>query len=67
MVPMVGRTVQSKEQQQESLPGFRLPEAKENLNNECENERQKIEKNNPFKTYFNTTHGTTCGFYQSDG
>lgn len=47
-VPMVGRTVRSKEQQQESLPGFRLPEAKENLNNECENERQKIQKNQPF-------------------
>lgn len=47
-LPIVGRTVQSKEQQQESLPVFRLPEAKENLNNECENERQKIQKNQPF-------------------
>lgn len=47
MAPMVGRTAGSKERQQESLLEIKLPEADENLNYKCENEKQKIQKNQP--------------------
>lgn len=61
MAPMAERTAGSKEQQQESQPGMKLPSRQELgiVNVRIKNRRYK-KKINPLKTYFNTT----CSFYQ---